>query len=285
MSEPTADGHHPINAHGMPVVSYLEPHHRWLKRLMVRTVEILTGQPRIQNLYYTYRHLVGVEGSFWDVALRYLDIRLDFSSTRLGGIPPEGPVVIVANHPFGIVDGIAICQIVGRVRGDFRILTNAALYRAPEARAHLLPVDFSDTKKALVTNVETRARARRHIDAGGAIVVFPAGGVSTAEKPFGREAVDAEWKTFAADLALRAKAPVVPVYFDGQNSRLFQIASHIHETLRLSLFLNEVANKIGSTLKVEIGDVLPYDLLVAQGDKRSVTQFLRDRTYALAEEG
>lgn len=266
----------------MPVVSYLEPHHRWLKRRLVRGVEILTGQPRIQDLYYRYRHLVGIEGSFWDVALRYLDIRLDFEQDRLDAIPSQGSVVVVANHPFGIVDGIAICQIVGRVRSDFKILTHAALYRAPEARDHLLPVDFSGSKQAQAINIETRASARRHIEQGGVIVVFPAGGVSTVAKPLDRYAIDAEWKPFVADLVMRAEAPVVPIYFAGQNSRLFQLASHVHETLRLSLFLNEVANKIGSTLNVQIGEMLTFDELAAQGDKRSMTQFLRERTYALA---
>ncbi|MEM1400416.1 MAG: lysophospholipid acyltransferase family protein [Pseudomonadota bacterium] len=264
------------------MVSYLEPHHRWLKRLVVRGIEIATGQPRIQGLYHRYRHLVGIEGTFWDVALRYLDIDLDFEQDKLSAIPRDGSVVVVANHPFGIVDGIAICQIVGRVRDDFKILTNAALYRAPEAREHLLPVDFSGSKAATATNVQTRALARKHIENGGVIVVFPAGGVSTVEKPLSKHAIDAEWQPFVADLVMRAAAPVVPIYFAGQNSRLFQLASHIHETLRLSLFLNEVANKIGSTLYVQIGELLPFDLLAAQGDKRSMTQFLRERTYALA---
>lgn len=276
------DGTTAMTADAMPVVSYLEPHHRWLKRRMVRTVEVLTGQPRIQDLYYRYRHLVGIEGSFWDVALRYLDIQLEFGPTQLAAIPATGAVVVVANHPFGIVDGIAICQIVGQVRSDFKILTHAALYRAPEARDHLLPVDFSETKQALATNISTRAEARRHIADGGVIVVFPAGGVSTVERPLARHATDAEWKPFVADLVMRAEAPVVPIFFKGQNSRLFQLASHIHESLRLSLFLNEVANKIGSTLQVRIGEMLPFELLAAQGDKRAMTQFLREQTYGLS---
>ena len=88
-------------------------------------------------------------------------------------------------------------------------------------------------------------------------MVFPAGGASTAPKPWSKRAVDAEWKNFAARLIAAAKAPVVPVYFAGQNSRLFQIASHISMTLRLSLFFKEVYDKIGSELRVQIGDVIP----------------------------
>jgi putative hemolysin len=111
-------------------------------------------------------------------------------------------------------------------------------------------------------------------------VVFPAGGASTAPKPWSKRAVDAEWKNFAARLIISAKAPVVPVYFAGQNSRLFQIASHISMTLRLSLFFKEVYDKIGSELHVRIGDVIPYSELDGM-DRTKLMEHLRRKTYAL----
>ena len=110
--------------------------------------------------------------------------------------------------------------------------------------------------------------------------MFPAGGASTAPKPWSKRAVDAEWKNFAARLIAAAKAPVVPIYFAGQNSRLFQIASHISMTLRLSLFFKEVYDKIGSEIHVRIGDVIPYDELDSL-DRKKLMEHLRRKTYAL----
>ena len=106
------------------------------------------------------------------------------------------------------------------------------------------------------------------------LVVFPAGGASTAPKLWSKRAVDAEWKNFAARLITPAKAPVVPVYFAGQNSRLFQIASHISMTFRLSLFFKEVYDKIGSELHVRIGDVIPYSELDGM-DRTKLMEHLR----------
>ncbi len=111
-------------------------------------------------------------------------------------------------------------------------------------------------------------------------MIFPAGGASTAPKPWSKRAVDAEWKNFAARLIVAAKAPVVPVYFAGQNSRLFQIASHISLTLRLSLFFKEVYDKIGSEIQVRIGEVIPYKGLETL-DRKDLMEHLRKATYEL----
>ena len=113
------------------------------------------------------------------------------------------------------------------VREDFRVLTNAVLYRAEEIREFLLPVDFAETEEALKTNIKSRAAAKAHLLNGGCLIIFPAGGVSTTPKPWDRRAVDAEWKTFTARLIGQAKAPVAPMFFAGQNSRMFQLASHL----------------------------------------------------------
>ena len=117
--------------------------------------------------------------------------------------------------------------------------------------------------------------------AGGCLVVFPAGGVATTPTPFARRAIDLDWKPFTARLIHAAQADVVPMYFHGQNSRLFQIASHISMTARLAFLLHEVANKIGSDLRVSIGDVLPYGSLQAMRDPHELSHYLRARTERL----
>ena len=86
---------------------------------------------------------------------------------------------MVSNHPFGVLDGLVICHLVAKVRTDFRVLSNSVLYRAEEIRPFLLPIDFAETKEALKTNLKSRAEAKAHLMAGGCLVIFPAGGVST----------------------------------------------------------------------------------------------------------
>src|ERR1700679_1250947 len=205
-----------------------------LKRFLIRLIERMTGQPR-------QRILVGHD--------------LEDALARL---PRAGALVIVANHPLGVLDGVIVCQLIARVRSDFRVLTNAVLNRADEVKQFLLPVDFSETKEALDTNLKSRAAAKQHLLAGGCLIVFPAGGVSTTPKPWDKHAVDAEWKNLTARLIAQAKAPVVPVYFAGQNSRLFQLASHVSMTLRLSLLFKEVHDRIGTEVHVRIGEVIAY---------------------------
>ena len=196
--------------------------------------------------------------------MRKLDLDVRYDEQALARIPASGPVVIVANHPYGVLDGIVISWLVEKVRRDFVVLTNAVLLRAPEVRGHVLPIDFAGTPEALQTNVESRAAARAHLGRGGVVVVFPAGAVSTAPDRLGRRpAVDARWQPFVAALVQRSRATVAPMWFGGQNSRLFQIASHVSATLRLSLIFHEVKARIGTALPVVIGAPVPFAELAA----------------------
>jgi putative hemolysin len=124
--------------------------------------------------------------------------------------------------------------------------------------------------------------ARSHLKSGGCIIVFPGGGVATTPTLFAKKAVDFEWKHFTARLVHDAKADVVPIFFPGQNSRMFQIASHLGMTARMAYLLHEVANKIGGCFSATIGDVLPYAAMQEMRDPRLLCRFLRDKTEALA---
>ena len=147
---------------------------------------------------------------------------------------------------------------------------------------YLLRVDFSGTREALAANVAMRKAALDHVKAGGCVIVFPSGGVATTPRPFDRTAVDDEWKPFTAKLITHGNASVTPFFFDGQNSRLFQMASHLSLELRLALVFREVRRRMGKTLQVEIGETLSPDDLAAAGKRRGLMEFLRERTYGLA---
>lgn len=252
-----------------------------LKRFIIRIIERMTGQPYLRWLYEDFRANPIPGETFWDSAVRRLELKLVCDQDKLGAWPKTGPLVVVSNHPYGVLDGIIICKLVAGVRRDFLVLTNSVLYRAEEIRPFLLPVDFAETEEALQTNLKTRAKAKAHLQGGGCLVVFPAGGVSTTPTVWHKRAVDTEWKTLTARLISQAKAPVAPVYFAGQNSRLFQLASHVSMTLRLSLLFKEVHDKIGSEIPIRIGDVIPYDKLATISDRHEFMDHLKDMTYAL----
>jgi len=260
--------------------SYAAPDDPRLKRLVIRLIERTTGQPYLRWLYEDYQNNPSNE-TFWDSAIRRLELKVVCDEEKLSRWPKSGALVVVCNHPFGVLDGLTICHLVAKMRTDFRVLTNSVLYRADEIKPFLLPIDFAETKDALKTNLQSRAVAKAHLMSGGCLVIFPAGGVSTTPTMWHKRAVDADWKTFTARLITQAQAPVAPVYFAGQNSRLFQVASHVSMTLRLSLLFKEVHDKIGSEVRVRIGDVVPYSALTSITDRYAFMQRLRDLTYAL----
>lgn len=264
-----------------PKLSYAAYFDHPLKRRMVRTIERLSGQPYLQKLYETYRANLADE-PFFAAAIKLLDLDVEFSSRRLAQIPETGPLVIVANHPFGVLDGLLISWLVSLRRRDFKVLTNAVLDGAPEAREWLLPIDFANTKEARATNIATRAESLDRLKNGECIIVFPAGGVSTSPTPFSRSAVDDTWKPFTAKLISRSAAHVTPIFFEGQNSRLFQWASHMSIELRLALIFREVKRRVGTAIPVHIGETITPETLAAAGKRQELMNFLREQTYQMA---
>ena len=269
------------DAIGADEFSYADPNDPPLKRLIIHAIERATGQPYLRWLYEC--HARGpVEGeTFWDAAIRLLELKVRYDETKLAAWPQSGPLVVVCNHPYGVLDGLVACAIVGKARPDFKVLTNAVIARAEELQPYLLPIDFNETPEAMKTNLHSRQLAKAHVAAGGCLLIFPSGGVSTTPQWYARRAVDTEWKTFTAGIVSKTKAPVAPLYFAGQNSGLFQLVSHISLTLRLSLLFHEVHNKIGSEVRAGIGEVTTHDRLPA--DRAAMMTALRAATYALAD--
>ena len=254
-----------------------------LKRGIIRLVEKATGQPHLKRMYIDNQRFPRANETFWEAAVRRLALDVRYCPDALAAIPKTGPVVVVANHPYGVLDGIVISWLVSKARPDFVVLTNAILMRAPEVNGFILPIDFSGTEEARRTNLASRAAARLHLNRGGVVVAFPAGAVSTAPDKFGlKPAIDGRWQPFVSQLIQRSQAAVVPVWFGGQNSRLFQIASHVSYTLRISLLFHEVKSRIGTCLPVVIGAPIPYGALAGVGDRQALADHLRQRVYALA---
>jgi putative hemolysin len=196
-------------------------------------------------------------------------------------VPRETPLVIVANHPFGIGDGIAVLALAEALGRPFRILINSDFMKLPEIRPCALPIDFADSREAIETNLKSRMEARRLLKDGVTIVVFPAGGVATAEQPFGK-AEELPWKAFTARLIQQAQAAVLPVYFEGQNSPLFHLISRYSLMLRLSLMVSEFRHFVGATVRVHVGALVPFDALACRADRGALTEELYALVHQLA---
>ncbi|MEM7535996.1 MAG: lysophospholipid acyltransferase family protein [Chloroflexota bacterium] len=259
-------------------LSYAQSTDPWAKKVTIRSIERLTGKRRFTQAYMDLSTRLD-DGTFWNHALGQLEIGLSYDREQLAKIPAEGPVVFVANHPFGVLDGIAICNIASLARDHFKILIHRSLCREERIRSYLLPIDFSETKEATLINIDTKKQAIATLKDGGAVVIFPAGGISTSIGPFG-PVTDLEWKTFVAKLVQGSKATVVPIYFPGQNSRLFQMISQVSDTLRLALIMHEVNKRKGDTMQAIIGDPIPYEQVANIKRRGDLTEYLRRTVYA-----
>ena len=251
-------------------------------RAMIRIMENTTGRMRLIKRADGYEDEVAAGRDFWAVMVERYGLSLDVIGGSLDNIPREGPLILIANHPYGILDGLMMGHILSETRGDFRILAHRVFRKAEDLNRIILPISFDETKEAVKTNIETRKEALNYLGAGGAIGIFPGGTVSTAAKPFSRP-MDPGWRGFTARMIGKSQATVVPVFFEGSNSRLFQLASHIHLTLRMGLLIKEFKKRVDAPVKVVIGDPIGRNQLDPLAkDSKAMMDFLRKSTYELS---
>jgi len=262
--------------------SYASEAHSLGRILAIRTVERLTGQPYLKKLYLEYQSEALPLESFWEEVITRLKLDVRIHAGSPNNVPETGPLIVVANHPYGVLDGIVICWLVAQKRKDFKILINSVLCRAREMSDHVLPVDFDPTPEALETNLKSRKDARKLLEDGGAVIVFPAGAISTTPKPFAKTAVEEPWAPLVGQLVRRTKSPVLPVHFGGQNSQLFQIASHFSYAMRAALIFREVRRRIGTSFDMAIGELLPFEALEPHLPAKPLAAYLQKHVEDMA---
>ena len=265
----------------VPDFTYSHDGQSAFRRSVIRLIERLGGQPQLLQLYLDWAANPDPREDVFQAALRLLRINLHLSGAHhLDSLPRDGGVVLVANHPYGIVDGLTLGWLGMKLRGSVQIVTNSLLCRVPALNPHLLPIDFSGTAEARRTSGDSRRRAMQRLDDGGVIAIFPGGGVATANRPLAGRAVDSDWHPFLGRLATHPGATVLPVHFGGQNSRLFQIASHLSYPARVALIFHETRRRMGRPLDVTIGAPIPAEDLRRAG-RSGAAPFLRALTMRL----
>lgn len=254
----------------------------------IKAIEWGTGKPSILRMVNKFEKLnADFRGQkFWRGALDVMGIDLLTPAEQLSNIPQDGPVVVVANHPHGMVDGMILADLIGRVRRDYRILTRSVLTGLDEAAtSFMIPVPFPHDPEAQRKMVEMRAKAMAHLAEGGVVALFPSGVVMSADTWMGPP-VEREWNVFTAKMIRKSGARVVPIYFPGRNSRAYQIACQVSPILRQGLLLHEIVRSCNKPQAPVVGAPLTEAQMERlHTDPRGFMAWLREHTLALGSKG
>jgi putative hemolysin len=238
------------------------------------------GLTELNRMYATRPAGMGApEFAEWTLALLGIDIRV--AAADVARIPASGPVVVVANHPFGAVEGVAMVHALRRVRPDVRILANFLLQRIPEMRESFLPVDPFGGPERRPSNARGLRRALGWLRSGGLIVIFPAGEVASLDPRAGRVA-DPPWSPTVAGLVRASGATVVPIFIPGRNGSIFQAAGLLHPLLRTALLPRALLARRGRPIEMRVGTPVPASRLAELGGDEAAIAYLRDRTEILS---
>ncbi len=285
VGEPLEDvprNHRADRPYDMRRLSYAGTFSNPVKAQTIRTIEWLTAKVTLLRLIRQFERSGAPFGSpFWPKAIRQMGIRIDTPPEEIARIPATGPLVVVANHPHGLVDGMIMAEMINRVRSDFRILTRSLLTGIPEVAEFMIPVPFPHEENARELGLQMRNDTMAHLKAGGVIILFPAGKVAMSETWFG-PAIEAEWNVFTHKMIHKSGATILPVHFTGRNSRTFLIANKLSDTLRQGLLLYEIKRALFKPQRPFIGEPIPAtELDKWDGNPRGFLAWLREHTLAL----
>lgn len=236
-----------------PRLTYESPEDGPMTRAFVRVLEGFLGRHEMEAHYQRLKSMDIDSKAFFREAFKLTNITLDGDTSPLADIPKDRPVLFIANHPFGVIDGLIMCNMALDYADDFQVVINSLLCQDRDLVPHFLPIDFTETKEATKRNVRSKQLAGKALADGVPLILFPSGMVSTADAPGFGNVVDAPWTTFIAKLVMQYQPTVVPVYFHGQNTRLFHVASNIAEPFRMAMHMREALKRFGSTVSLDVG--------------------------------
>ncbi|WP_434361709.1 lysophospholipid acyltransferase family protein [Parasalinivibrio latis] len=250
--------------------------------ILESVAERICGLKKLDSLYQQRPEGVDCD-NFLTYTLQALGISHQIVKGSLESIPESGPVIVVANHPLGGVEGVILAEILRKKRNDVQVLANHFLRRIPELRELFIGVDVFETANAMKANIRALRDAHEHLGKGGVLLVFPAGSVSELDK--NGDVSDKVWSHSVAKMAKRSGAAVLPVYVGGRNSRTFYRARKVHPIISTAMLGRELLNKEGMTVPLSIGELIPNKEVVQFETDEAVMNYLRLNTYLLGEKG
>ena len=272
------------NKYDMRRLSYAGTFTNPLKVFAIRAIEWTTAKVKLLQMIRSFEKSgapVGV--TFWSKAVAHMGIRIDTPPEEIARIPKTGAVVVVANHPHGLVDGMSMAELVSRVRSDFRILTRSLLTGIPEIEEFMIPVPFPHEENSRELGLQMRDLTMAHLAEGGVVILFPAGKVACSETWFG-PAIEAEWNVFTHKMITKSGAVILPIHFTGQNSRAYQIANKLAATLRQGLLLYEIRRALFKPQRPHVGmPISAEELDKWKGNPRGFLAWLREHTQSLGQ--
>lgn len=263
-------------------LSYANTFTNPVQRNAIKTLELLTGKLLLLRKVRQFEKMgIPVGQPFWKQALDILGINLLTKQSEITKIPKKGSLVITANHPHGLVDGMVLAELIGQVRTDYKILTRSLLTGVKQIDQFMIPVPFDHEENALKKSLAMRKNAMDHLEKGGVIVIFPSGKVASSESMFGN-VVEGDWNPFTAKLIQKSGANVLPIFFPGSNSRIYQIANQISATLRQGLLIYEVVHAMNKPQQPLVGSLIKQDEISSwKNDPRGFMRWLRKQTLTL----
>ncbi len=217
---------------------------------MQQILEKISKIDEIKSLYKVNYKELKQSNNFWKKTLDIL--KINYIAENVDNIPKAGSSIIVANHPFGLLDGLIICSIICDIRKDYKILINDEVSQIDQIREYLLPIKFSKLTEDIKKNIISKKKAIEHVNSNGILITFPSGEVATSSLIF-NEANERRWKPLIGSIINKTNAAIIPVRFFGKNSLFFQTIGFVNNNLRRILFIRELLNKKNQTFKLSIG--------------------------------
>ena len=265
-------------------VAFKDPLQNRLFSLVKGPIEHFLAFPRMNRAYADISEMDD-NRPFPDKVLDKLNVTYDLTAEDISRLMiPTGPVIVVANHPFGGIEGIILASLLRSLRCDVKFMANYLLNSVPEMREMLISVNPFKGETTVRENIKPIRESIQWVRNGGMLVVFPAVAVSHFDARKG-VITDPAWSPSIARIIRKTGAPVLPVFFQGTNSAAFHMAGMVHPVLRTAMLPNELFNKNRKIIQVRVGDLVPITKLQAFDGDEDMTAYLRLRTYILAHRG